>query len=104
MASPSSAASSAARMPSSSMSSGLRLPRCWYSQYVISPPTTWSDHQSSRRMSATHVSEMFQSSIMSWSSKIITLGTTDRSQRSHGEDHDSWYSQVNSSNPSTSSG
>ena len=55
-------------------------------------------------MSATHVSEMFQSSIISWSSKIITLGTTDSSQRSHGEDHDSWYSQVNSSNPSTSSG
>ncbi len=48
-------------------------------------------------MSVTHVSEMFQSSIISWSSKIITLGTTESIHRSHGDDHDSWYSQVNSS-------
>ena len=52
-----------------------------------------SSHHGSLRMSSTHASEMFQSSIMSWSSKIIDDGTTDNSQRSTSGVHDSWYSQ-----------
>ena len=47
-----------------------------------SPPITCSRHQGSRRMSRTHDAEMFQSSIMSWSSKIIALGTTEKNHRS----------------------
>ena len=39
-------------------------------------------HHGCCRMSATHASEMFQSSIMSWSSKIIAVGTTEKNQRS----------------------
>ena len=47
---------------------------------------------------------MFQSSTMSWSSKIMALGTVDMIQRSDGSDHDSWYSQVYSSKLATISG
>ena len=47
---------------------------------------------------------MFQSSIMSWSSKIIAVGTTEKNQRSTSGDHDSWYSQQYSSKSPTSSG
>ena len=50
----------------------------------------WSCHQSCRRMSRTHASEMFQSSIMSWSSKIITLGTFEKNHRSISGDQASW--------------
>jgi hypothetical protein len=40
-------------------------------------------------MSARHEAEVFQSSISSWSSKIITLGTVASSQRISGSRHDS---------------
>ena len=46
-----------------------------------------SSHHGSRRMSATHASEMFQSSWTSWSSKIIPLGTVESSQRTTGSPH-----------------
>ena len=54
------------------------------------------------RISRTHESEMFQSSIMSWSSKIIAVGTTEKNQRSTSGAHDSWYSQQYSSKSPTS--
>ena len=54
-------------------------------------------------MSSTHDSDVFQSSIMSWSSKIIALGTTDSTHRSTSGCHDSWYSHVYSSKSATSS-
>jgi hypothetical protein len=52
-------------------------------------------------MSRTHDAEMFQSSIMSWSSKIMALGTVLNSQRSISGDHDSRYSHVYSSKSAT---
>ena len=47
---------------------------------------------------------MFQSSCTSWSSKIITLGTTDSSQRTAGSLHASWYRAQNSAKLTTSFG
>jgi hypothetical protein len=38
------------------------------------------------RISSSHVSEMFQSSCTSWSSKIIDDGTVENSQRISGSD------------------
>ena len=39
---------------------------------------------------ATHAAEVFQSSITSWSSKIMALGTTEITHRSTSSRHDSW--------------
>ena len=39
--------------------------------------------------SCTQTQEMFQSSLTSWSSKIIAVGTVESSQRISGSDHDS---------------
>jgi hypothetical protein len=39
--------------------------------------------------SARHAADVFQSSMISWSSKIITLGTVESSQRISGSRHDS---------------
>ena len=47
-------------------------------------------HQSCRRISVTHSSDVFQSSWTSWSSKIIALGTVESSQRITGSPHDAW--------------
>ena len=90
-------------MPSSSIRSGDRFPRCWYTQYDTRPPTMCSSHHGSWRISSTHASEMFQSSIMSWSSKIIDDGTTDKSQRSTAGVHASRYNIVYSSKSATRS-
>ncbi len=54
-------------------------------------------------MSSTHDAEMFQSSMMSWSSNIMAVGTVDSSQRISGSVQDSWYSRVYSSKSATSS-
>ena len=52
-------------------------------------PVIRSSHHGSRRISCTQRQEMFQSSLTSWSSKIIAVGTVERSQRMSGSDHDS---------------
>ena len=70
-------------------SAGVRLPRCWYTQYDDSPPTIRSCHQLVDSMSTRQAWEVFQSSRMSWSSKIIALGTVESSQRMSGSSHDS---------------
>ena len=46
---------------------------------------------------------MFQSSITSWSSKIIALGTVEISHRMAGSRHESQYSRAYSSKSATSS-
>ena len=46
-----------------------------------------SCHQSVASISSFHAREVFQSSRMSWSSKIIALGTVDSSQRLTGSVH-----------------
>ena len=48
-----------------------------------------ASHHGLRRISSTQSHEMFQSSWTSWSSKIITVGTVESSQRMSGSDHDS---------------
>jgi hypothetical protein len=53
----------------------------------MKPPTTRRSHQSVARISSTHSSDVFQSSITSWSSKIIAEGTVDSSQRIGGSVH-----------------
>src|SRR6478736_5860577 len=58
---------------------------------------TRSSHHGSLRTSSTQASEMFQSSLSSWSSKIIADGTVASSQRMSGSDHDSRNSCVYSS-------
>ena len=63
-----------------------------------------SCHQGSRRMSATHACEMFQSSWTSWSSKIMVLGTVESSHRMSGSLHDSRCRRVYSSKFATSPG
>ena len=72
-------------------SSGERFPRCWWIQYDMKPPTMRSCHQSVARISSTQSIDVFQSSWMSWSSKIIAVGTVDSSQRMAGSDHESTY-------------
>ena len=52
-------------------------------------PVIRSSHHGRARISSIHDSEMFQSSLTSWSSKIIVEGTVERSQRMSGSDHDS---------------
>ena len=47
------------------------MPRCWYSQYAMKAPVIRSSHHGNERISSTHSCEMFQSSLTSWSSKII---------------------------------
>ena len=44
-------------------------------------------HHEVASISRRHSSEVFQSSRMSWSSKIIALGTVESSQRFAGSDH-----------------
>ena len=63
----------------------------------MNAPTTRRSHQSCRRISSTHASDVFQSSTTSWSSKIIADGTVDSSQRIGGSVHASRYSRVYSS-------
>jgi hypothetical protein len=53
-------------------------------------------------MCSTQAAEVFQSSLMSWSSKIIAVGTVDSSQRSTGSPQASQYSRVYSSKSATS--
>lgn len=63
-----------------------------------------SSHQSVERMSSIQAREMFQSSMTSWSSKIIIEGSEASSQRSSsGWPQASRYSRVYSSKSATSS-
>ena len=57
----------------------------------MKPPTIRSSHHPWPRISRTHSSDVFQSSWMSWSSKIIAVGTVLSSQRTLGSDHESSY-------------
>ena len=50
----------------------------------MKPPTIRASHQPRPRISRTQASEVFQSSWMSWSSKIMAVGTVDSSQRTLG--------------------
>ena len=52
-------------------------------------PVIRASHHGSWRISRTHSAEMFQSSLTSWSSKIIAVGTVESNQRISGSDHDS---------------
>ena len=63
------------------------LPRCWCTQYDASPATTRPCHHDVVSIDSFHVCEVFQSSRMSWSSKIIAVGTVESSQRLAGSDH-----------------
>src|SRR6478735_4985121 len=69
----------------------------------MNAPVIRSFHQSCERASATQSHEMFQSSITSWSSKIIALGTVESSQRMSGSLHASRYRWAYSSKSATSS-
>ena len=53
----------------------------------MNAPVIRSFHHPCERASATQSHEMFQSSITSWSSKIIALGTVESSQRMSGSLH-----------------
>ena len=55
----------------------------------MNAPVIRASHQGSARISCTQLQEMFQSSLTSWSSKIIAVGTVESSQRMSGSDHDS---------------
>ena len=61
-----------------------------------------SSHHGLACMCSTQAAEVFQSSLMSWSSKIIAVGTADSSQRSTGSPQASQYSRVYSSKSATS--
>jgi hypothetical protein len=50
-----------------------------------------SSHQPCARALATQSRDVFQSSMTSWSSKIIAEGTVESSQRTAGSLHESWY-------------
>ena len=50
----------------------------------MKPPVTRWSHQSVARTASTHACDVFQSSITSWSSKIIAEGTVESSQRIGG--------------------
>ena len=56
-----------------------------------------SSHQPWARISATQSRDVFQSSMTSWSSKIIAVGTVESSQRTDGSHHESRYSRQYSS-------
>jgi hypothetical protein len=62
-----------------------------------------SSHQPRERMSRTQSVDVFQSSWMSWSSKIIAVGTVESSQRTAGSDHESRYRRQYSSKSATCS-
>jgi hypothetical protein len=51
-------------------------------------------HHGRRSIRARQAAEVFQSSTTSWSSKIITDGTVDSSQRTSGSAQLSWYSRA----------
>ncbi len=53
----------------------------------MNAPVMRPSHHHWLRASSTHSQEMFQSSITSWSSNTITLGTVDSSQRMSGSVH-----------------
>jgi hypothetical protein len=55
----------------------------------MKPLTMRSSHHAWARISRTQSCDVFQSSCMSWSSKIIALGTVEASQRNSSEDQDS---------------
>ena len=69
----------------------------------MNAPVIRSSHHGNARISSTHDCEMFQSSLTSWSSKIIVDGTVESSQRMSGSDQDSRYSCVYSSKSAISS-
>ena len=48
-----------------------------------------SSHQPWARISATQSRDVFQSSMTSWSSKIMAVGTVESSQRTEGSHHES---------------
>ena len=50
-------------------------------------PVTRRSHHEVARMVATHSADVFQSSMTSWSSKIIAVGTVESSQRIGGSLH-----------------
>jgi hypothetical protein len=54
---------------------------CWYTQYDESPLTMRSCHHVVARMSRRQDHEVFQSSRMSWSSKIIAVGSVESTHR-----------------------
>ena len=56
-----------------------------------------SSHHPVARICATQSREVFQSSMTSWSSKIIAVGTVDSSQRTAGSHHASRYRRQYSS-------
>ena len=60
-----------------------------------------SRHQVVAPISRRHDRDVFQSSTTSWSSNIIELGMTDRSQRASGSPQASAYSRVYSSKSAT---
>jgi hypothetical protein len=66
-------------------------------------PTMRSSHPPVARIWATQSREVFQSSMTSWSSKNIAVGTVDSSHRISGSVHESQYSPTYSSNPTISS-
>src|ERR687893_58770 len=69
----------------------------------MNAPTMRSSHHDFWRICRTHVSEVFQSSWTSWSSKIMADGTVERSHLIAGSFHESQYSRVYSSKFATSS-
>jgi hypothetical protein len=87
----SAAASGAARTsaykPLSSSTAGETLPRCWKTQYAMSPARMWRSNHGSAFISSSQPCEIRHSAWISWSSKIIVTGTVDMSQRIPGSDH-----------------
>src|SRR3954468_3406505 len=63
----------------------------------MNAPWMRSFHQCWRVFSRRHAHEVFQSSLTSWSSKIIAVGIVDSSQRTERSPHDSQYRRVYSS-------
>jgi hypothetical protein len=53
-------------------------------------PTIRRSHHSVARTSSTHLADVFQSSMTSWSSKIMADGTVESSQRIGGSLQASW--------------
>ena len=59
---------------------------CWWTQYDARPDTIRCCHHVVARMSRRHDHDVFQSSRMSWSSKIIAVGSVESSHRMTGSD------------------
>jgi hypothetical protein len=69
----------------------------------MNAPTMRSSHQDVRRIWRTQVSEVFQSSFTSWSSKIMADGTVESNHLVTGSLHASRYKRVYSSKSATCS-